>query len=455
MTNERSDSVPRYGGVLFACGTVLGVCLGFAAGHVFVWSRVDSADRNDGWASSWEPHVGQDVPSLSGTGLPMSEDPAPLAGSPEVPRPFHADSARRLYPSPPADAQEPRHSVRVTAELSASDREPHGLANPSQAAPIDEETRYREEVTRSIIAQEMPQASAQEQDVWFDVLRGLDAADVKGILRMRKHVGGEEGRIVVGTPALGPEPGPLPGNRPQRLERPADHRAWERTVNCLRRVRAVRLQNLCNAETAGYQRLVPVLMDMGQSAGAFGVRLMGVEHRITPGEFHPTGRPLDMAIEGHGFLQVRRNDEVRLTRNGRLTIDDERHLALATMSQTWRLEPPIIVPEDAGSLTIDADGRVTVHGVESDEETELGTIRLMTVLDPAGMRYLGEGLFEVTPGSGPPHRLSEGGALRQYGVERLSQTAVREEIVALEREERLINELQPPAGTASVSDNWP
>src|SRR5690606_31050188 len=116
------------------------------------------------------------------------------------------------------------------------------------------------------------------------------------------------------------------------------------------------------------------------------------------------------------FLQVARNDQRRLTRSGRLTVDDERHLALASTSQSWRLEPPIIVPEHAGSLTIDAGGRVTAQGGDSSDETELGTIELVSVLDPSAMRYVGEGLFATTPASGPAHRVAEGGSLRQHGI---------------------------------------
>jgi hypothetical protein len=77
------------------------------------------------------------------------------------------------------------------------------------------------------------------------------------------------------------------------------------------------------------------------------------------------------------------------------------------------------------------------------------------VLDPSALRSLGEGLYEPTPASGPAHRLSEGGVLRQYGVERLPRAAIDDEYELLEREERLIEVMQPAAGTASIADSWP
>ncbi len=459
MSNNQNTSDSTRLRAMFACGTVLGACLGFATGHVFVWTRVTSADRDAPWVSSRDEKGLNGPPSFGETGLPGSGH---LAEG-DAPRPFFARDARRLVPAPPADMTAAQRSIRVTTELAATGEEPDNLPHAPQAAPIDAETRYREQVTRSIIAQEIPDASAQEQDVWFDVLRGLDASDVKGILRMRKHVGGAAGGIAAvpghTLPPLNalPEPATTP-------QQPATAAAWAETLDCLRRVRDLRLHNLCNADTAGFQRLVPVLSDIGSddshgndlrgsdgaTHGTHGVRLARIERSLIPGEFHNTGRALDVAIEGPGFLLVRRNGQTRLTRSGRLMIDDERHLALAATSEPWRLDPPIIVPEDARSLTIDLDGRVTVRRAGSEEgtELELGTIRLVTVLDPSALRYAGDGLFEPTRGSGPayrPHEAAES-TLRQFGLERLSRTTIRDERNALAREAQLIEQLERAAG---------
>lgn len=443
MANEHDEPVIKQGGVLFVCGTVLGVCLGFAAGHLSVWSRVQPAEQDEQWAS------------LDESNQPVRESAAHNPHLIDRPQPFYPESARRLHPPRSREVGRQRQPVRMATEMSATATEPEGLANPSQATPIDEETSYRERVTRSIIAQEMPHASAQELDVWFDVLRGLDPGDVKGILRMRKHVGGGGGKAIAGAPQRIPDPGDWPGSPPSIKQASPTGSPWKSTIDCLAHVRDLRLHNLCNAETAGYQLQVPVLHDVSPHDGALGTRLLRVEHCFAPGEFHKTGRPLDVAIDGHGFLQVKWHDETRLTRNGRLTIDDERHLALATSSKSWRLEPAIVVPEEAGSLTIDADGRVAICSIDSKEETQIGSITLMTVLDPSRLSYDREGLFAVTAASGQPHRLTEGGSLRQFGVERLSQTVIQEQLEALEREDRLVKELQPPPGRASVSDSWP
>ncbi len=454
--NNRNASDAARLRAMFACGTLLGACLGFAAGHVFVWTRVTSANRDAAWLSHDAEGL-HDLRSVGEPGFPGSEGLAQLAAPRDAPRSFFAGNARRLVSSPPVDMTAAQRPIRVTTELSATGEEPENLPQAAQAAPIDAETKYREQITRSIIAQEIPHASAQEQDVWFDVLHGLDASDVKGILRMRKHVGGAPGGMAVAPGrALAPLSS-LPA-LPATPQQPVTATALADTRECLRRVRNIRLHNLCNAETAGYQRLVPVMSDAGSGSGAdnsgssgiahgeLRVRLARIEPSLILGEFHQTGHALDIAIEGPGFLQVRQNGRTRLTRSGRLMIDDDRHLALATTSEPWRLDPPIIVPEEARSLTIDLDGRVTVRNGDSEDETELGTIPLMAVLDPSGMRYAGDGLFEATRSSGPGYRLTRGVALRQFGLERLSRTVIRDERNALAREEQLIEQLERAAG---------
>src|ERR1043165_2196080 len=55
-----------------------------------------------------------------------------------------------------------------------------------------------------------------------------------------------------------------------------------------------------------------------------GTRLVGVPRNPTPGARETTGRPLDVAIEGEGFLQVQMPDgSTQYTRDGTLQISDQ------------------------------------------------------------------------------------------------------------------------------------
>ncbi|MGD9858103.1 MAG: hypothetical protein AB7U20_24420 [Planctomycetaceae bacterium] len=455
MRDNRNDSGSTAGRVLFVCGAVLGVCLGLAAGHITIWSRAKSApsEESSGWA--WAADDAYRVPSLGTPDLfdrtMLGTPPSPAA----APEPFFARAARRLNTPPPIDVSVPPSAIRVATEsTSTSVTTPDTLPESVPAAPIDEQTRFQEQLTRSIIAQEMPHASAQELEVWFDVLRGLDAADVKGILRMREHVGSRQGGSVA-VPGRLRNPFESFADGPQPDATPNAPNSWQATLDCLRELRDIRLHNLCNADTIGFQRLEPQLYDVGGDGVHWGVRLMRAERIIAKGDFHETGRALDVAINGPGFLQVRGEGETRLTRCGRFLIDPQRRLALATTSQPWRLDPLIVVPEDAATLTIDAAGRVTARSHGSHDQIDLGTIPIISVLDPAGLQYHGEGLFSSTVASGAPYRLAGGSTLKQFGVERPSQTAMRDELAAFKQEERMIERLErlsPPHADRSPGD---
>ncbi len=189
MVNDRMESVSVQGRILFGCGIVLGVCLGFAAGHVTVWTRISPSED-----TAQNPFVADASTDVQPSNLVESEhsvigDGLRASRRSGMPGPFFAEAARRIR-TPTEEASWQPQRVRVATDTSPSALVPDALSF-SNAAPIDEETQLREQVTRTIIAQELPHSTEQEQEIWFDVLRGMEAADVKGILRMRKHVGGE------------------------------------------------------------------------------------------------------------------------------------------------------------------------------------------------------------------------------------------------------------------------
>src|SRR5437868_2539038 len=105
----------------------------------------------------------------------------------------------------------------------------------------------------------------------------------------------------------------------------------------------VTANNIANASTNGfkkeraefadlmYQNLRPAGAPTGGGASApsatevgLGTRLVATTRENSQGELHQTGNPLDVAIEGHGYLQVTLgNGETAYTRNGALQLDAE------------------------------------------------------------------------------------------------------------------------------------
>ncbi len=131
-----------------------------------------------------------------------------------------------------------------------------------------------------------------------------------------------------------------------------------------------------------------------------GTRLSAVTRIDGQGPLQPTGRPLDLAIEGDGFFQVRLpNGDTGYTRDGGLTLSDRGTLVTAG---GYPLIPEVTLPADAGELVISRNGVVATLYPGGSEMVELGRIELVRFANPAGMRALGENLLAETPASGNP-----------------------------------------------------
>jgi flagellar basal-body rod protein FlgG len=112
------------------------------------------------------------------------------------------------------------------------------------------------------------------------------------------------------------------------------------------------------------------------------------------GALKQTGRPLDVAIEGAGYLQVTLpNGQLALTRDGALGVDAS---GTITTAAGHRLAPPIKLPAGVavGELRIAPDGTVTAG------TRKLGQIKLVTVPAPDHLHAEGGGELLPTAASG-------------------------------------------------------
>jgi flagellar basal-body rod protein FlgG len=176
--------------------------------------------------------------------------------------------------------------------------------------------------------------------------------------------------------------------------------------------------NLANVNTAGFKRSQVDFQDLvydkvresgtevapgvnaptGLEVGS-GVRVAATLKVFGMGELHNTGRRLDIAIRGNGFLQVLLpNGDLRYTRDGALEMNANGQLVSLT---GYTLDPPISIPTDASSVDIGADGGVNVTD-SSGTRSVVGTIQLVRFTNPAGLTNQGDNLFASTDGSGDP-----------------------------------------------------
>jgi len=177
--------------------------------------------------------------------------------------------------------------------------------------------------------------------------------------------------------------------------------------------------DLANTGTTGYKKLRVAFRDLvytptgpgaapGVREGA-GSAATVLGRGTAQGALQRTDRNLDVALQGPGFLQVRRPDGTQLlTRDGNLQLDARGRIVTARGEQTG-----VSVPAGTSIDRIDitAGGTVTVGGRPA------GRLDLVTVRAVDGLQPLGDNGFAVTPQSGPAAAAGAGTTVEQGALE--------------------------------------
>ncbi|MGL4542646.1 MAG: flagellar basal body rod protein FlgF [Polymorphobacter sp.] len=162
----------------------------------------------------------------------------------------------------------------------------------------------------------------------------------------------------------------------------------------------VTANNIANASTPGFRRELT-----SQVSQYLGNSRAQAQDSITtaamePGKILATGEPLDIAVEGDGWLAVQaENGDEAYTRRGDL------HVAATGLLETGDGHPvlgntgPVTIPP-GGSVSISHDGSISVVPTGATNAVLIDRIRLVNP-DPAGLRKANDGLFR-TPGRSAP-----------------------------------------------------
>ncbi len=160
-----------------------------------------------------------------------------------------------------------------------------------------------------------------------------------------------------------------------------------------------------------------------------GTRAVSTTKVFSQGVLEPTGRELDVAIEGAGFLKIQTpNGQTAYTRSGTLQLDADLNLVT---SEGYTLDPQIALPNDVIAVSIGKDGTVSAITSGSPETATIaGQITLSRFVNPAGLASLGGNLLAETPSSGTPSDVTPGeegtGTLAQGFLERGNVDVVSE-----------------------------
>ncbi|HUB77915.1 MAG TPA: flagellar basal-body rod protein FlgG [Bryobacteraceae bacterium] len=175
--------------------------------------------------------------------------------------------------------------------------------------------------------------------------------------------------------------------------------------------------NLANANTTGFKMRTPQFQDLlyqsivqpGTNAGqsttvpaglqlGLGTRAASNELILTQGSLNQTGNPLDLAIQGNGFFQVRLpSGTLAYTRDGSFQTDMNGNVVDASGNP---LDPQITIPLNAQNVTIATDGTVSYMTPGQTAAQQGGQVQLAMFQNPAGLTSVGQNLYEPTTASG-------------------------------------------------------
>ena len=211
--------------------------------------------------------------------------------------------------------------------------------------------------------------------------------------------------------------------------------------------------NLANVNTTGYKKDRAVFEDLlyqnvrqvGASTSqdtqlpsglhlGTGVRVVATEKLYTQGNLTQTGNAMDVEINGRGFFQILLPDgTMAYTRDGSFQVSAQGELVT---SRGFAVQPGIQIPDGAQSVTIGADGVVSVQLPGQSSPTQVGSLQLVDFVNPAGLQPRGENMLLESAASGPAQTGTPGlnglGLVVQGSVENSNVNVVEELVNMIE-----------------------
>jgi flagellar basal-body rod protein FlgF len=178
--------------------------------------------------------------------------------------------------------------------------------------------------------------------------------------------------------------------------------------------------NLANINTTGFKSSRSLFQEFltgdardntfrGGDAQVHFVADGGAFYNFGQGPIQRTGNPLDIAIDGDSFLAVTTPNGERYTRNGALQIDANGQLVTNTgIPVAGDGGGPITFQPTDRSISISADGRITVLDGPTNVEALRGKLKVVSFAQPNQLRSEGGNMFSAPNGvtGQPPTRIN-------------------------------------------------
>ncbi len=149
--------------------------------------------------------------------------------------------------------------------------------------------------------------------------------------------------------------------------------------------------NIANLSTPAYKAeeidFAQYLSTTGAEPTSY-VQVTGTHRDLRQGPLTKTDNSLDIGLQGDGFLTVQTSSGTKYTRNGQMSLDAQRELVTANGEPILSAGgAPIILPPNAGSVTIGQDGTVSAG------KTAVGKLAVVNFDKPSDLLPAGNGLY--------------------------------------------------------------
>ena len=192
--------------------------------------------------------------------------------------------------------------------------------------------------------------------------------------------------------------------------------------------------NVANVNTAGYKSDSSLFEEFLQ-AGAHEDNFVGRDRRVSyvqdratfrdfsQGPSEQTKNPLDVAIDGSGFLVVQTPAGERYTRDGGLQMNNIGQLVTVAGNPVLGTSGPIVFQPTDHDINVSPDGTVTVLEGSARTDSIRGKLRLVSFADAQKLLKEGSNLYSAGEGSAQPDTKS---VVQQGFIEKSNVNSVAE-----------------------------
>ncbi|HAX91983.1 MAG TPA: flagellar basal-body rod protein FlgF, partial [Rhodospirillaceae bacterium] len=174
----------------------------------------------------------------------------------------------------------------------------------------------------------------------------------------------------------------------------------------LARAMDITANNVANVNTTGYKREnvafeTYLIRPAPTQTFQFAIE-NGTYRDAAQGSSIVTGNPLDVSVQGEGYIPVQTNEGIRYTRAGAFQMNNDGDLVTAAGDKVLGDgDQAITLPLDAREILIGPDGTITAQSGSSTSVTQVGKLAIVKFQNEQAMALVGGNLYSTTEAPEP------------------------------------------------------